>query len=512
MRPFGPDLSNIHAAVCVGLGEIGYHGLLMTPEFGTWERLCCMITDAPLVDDPMYNGPALCDRCNACVVKCDEQCGGALAHEVTGEVVLNIAGKELRYAEKNLWRCAWSEHFGLDAYLDIPEVVTEEVILETLAKHGRRGGTMGPCLKYCRPPHLRGRPTHKEVPADAPPDRRTEELRRIARDVMCRFGVEHRHWARASGDPRAELRLPLGHRHRCGLAWTRRHRVTATARALHGGAVRLAAAGTPRLTSRALDQRDYFSVGYVRTDPVDAPPRRRLLVRDDGGCLSNPRYGDRLAWRVVLTQAPLAEGAVDLMPSGARVEPTLDELRALLGDDGADLIGVASAFALAHTAAELRTCIDEEALKVNVVRGPTHGAVEAKIAPRPGARVFAPQDWLPGARSVIVLGMAYPEVTLDRGGEEPADASVLRLRALPGRRDIGIDALVIARELAHRASARPSPTTLPVSARSRRTRASSRPTSSLGASRPQRRVWRPSASAASPSPPSTACACSGWRW
>ena len=71
VRPFGPDLSDIHAAACVGLGEIGYHGLLMTPEFGTWQRFCCMITDAPLAADPMYDGPALCDRCNACVVKCD---------------------------------------------------------------------------------------------------------------------------------------------------------------------------------------------------------------------------------------------------------------------------------------------------------------------------------------------------------------------------------------------------------------------------------------------------------
>lgn len=460
VRPFGPDLSNIHAAVCVGLGEIGYHGLLMTPEFGTWERLCCMITDAPLVDDPMYNGPALCDRCNACVVKCDEQCGGALAHEVTGEVVLNIAGKELRYAEKNLWRCAWSEHFGLDAYLDIPEVVTEEVILETLAKHGRRGGTMGPCLKYCRPPHLRGRPTHKEVPADAPPDRRlTEELRRIARDgrvsVFGVAGIEH--WDEgAPGDPRAELpgcRSVIV----IGVDWPADS--TPSGNGPLGEPCTAAQFGVSLLLehtamdlTRALDQRDYFSVGYVRTDPVDAAEKAGLLARDDGGRLSSPRYDDRLAWRVVLTQAPLAEGAVDLMPSGARVEPTLDELRALLGDDGADLIGVASVFALADTAAELRTCIDEEVLKVNVVRGgPTHGAVEAKIVPRPGARVFAPQDWLPGARSVIVLGMAYPEATLDRAGEEPADAvGPYAFARYQVARDIGINALVIARELAHR--------------------------------------------------------------
>lgn len=459
-RPFGPDLSDIHAAVCVGLGEIGYHGLLMTPEFGTWQRLCCMITDAPLVDDPMYDGPPLCDRCNACVVKCDEQCGGALAHEVTGEVVLNIAGKELRYAEKNLWRCAWSEHFGLDAYLDIPEVVTEAVILEALKKYGRRGGTMGPCLKYCRPPHLRDRPTHKQVPDDALPDRRlTEELRRIARNgrvsVFGVAGIEH--WDEgAPGDPRAELpgcrsvivigvdwpedsapsgNGPLGER--CAAAeW----------------GVRLLLDHAEMDLTRALEQRDYFSVAHVRTDPVDAAEKAGLLVRDEGGCLSNPRYGDRLAWRVVLTQAPLAEGGVDLMPVPQQTPPSLDDLRALLNADGADLIGVASAHTVAEIAGELRQCINEDALQVNVMcGGPIHGAVEARIVPRPGARVFAPKDWLPGARSVIVLGMAYPAVTLDRAGEEPADAvGPYAFARYQVARDIGIDALVIARELEHR--------------------------------------------------------------
>ena len=191
VRPFGPDLSDIHAAAACGLGEMGYHGLLMTPEFGTWQRFCCLMTDAPLVADPMYQGPPLCDNCGICVQKCDEMCGGALAHEVNGEIALQVEDKQLRYADKNMWRCAWSEHFGLTIDVDIPEVVTEEVILEYLARYGRRGGVQGPCLKYCRPPHLRGRSGLKEVPGDAPPDRSlTERIRKMAVEArMATFAV-----------------------------------------------------------------------------------------------------------------------------------------------------------------------------------------------------------------------------------------------------------------------------------------------------------------------------------
>ncbi len=460
VRPFGPDLSDIHAAACTGLGEIGYHGLLMTPEFGTWQRFCCMITDAPLAPDPMYDGPPLCDRCGVCITKCDEQCGGALAHEVTGEVVLTIAGKEMRYARKNLWRCAWSEHFGLDAYLDIPEVVTEEVILETLAEHGRRGGTMGPCLKYCRPPHLRGRLLHRQVRADTPPDRRlTERIKRMARDGrMAAIGiVDASRWEEgAAGDPRGQLpdcRSAVV----IGIDCPEDSDVSGCGplnepclAALWGAQLQLDHLELD--ITRELERCNYYSVCCTTIDAADVAEKAGLLQRGEDGRLTSERYGGRLSWRVVLTQAPLAEGRFDLARAGERSAPTLSDLEALVGEDGAELIGVASAADLAGTADELREFIDEDALKVNVLpKGPVHGEIEPEIANREGARVFEPGDWVEGARSVIVLGMAYPEATLDRAGEEPADAAGPYAYAhYQTTRDIGIDALNIARELARR--------------------------------------------------------------
>ncbi len=458
-RPFGPDLSDIHAAACVGLGEIGYHGLLMTPEFGTWQRFCCMITDAPLEADPMYDGPELCDRCARCIVKCDEQCGGALAHEVTGEVVLDIAGKEFRYAEKNLWRCAWSEHFGLDAFLDIPDVVTEEVILEYLEEHGRRGGTQGPCLKYCRPPHLRGKYLYREVAEDTPPDRAlTERIKRMTADRgMALLGiVPSSEWPVGEpGDPRAELPgcnsvIVFGMDHPedsdpsgCG--------PLGEACEVTNWGTRLQLDHIEFDMTRELERWDYYSVCHTALRGENVAEKAGLIERM-GGEQMHERHGGRLDWRVVLTQAPLASTAADLLLDAPQTAPMLEELAEIVSEDGADLLGVASAGDLAAVAEELRGQIDEDALKVNVLKtGPNHGPLEPTIANREDARIFDPADWIEGAKSVIVLGMSIPAKTLDRAGEDPADAiGPWAFANYQVTRDVCIDALNIARELEHR--------------------------------------------------------------
>lgn len=46
--PGGPgDISHKHVAVACGLGEIGWHSLLITPQFGTRQKLTTIITNAP---------------------------------------------------------------------------------------------------------------------------------------------------------------------------------------------------------------------------------------------------------------------------------------------------------------------------------------------------------------------------------------------------------------------------------------------------------------------------------
>jgi len=149
---FAPDMSHIYAATCAGLGQLGWHGLTMTPEYGAWNRFISIITDAPLCATPMYEDMKLCDMCGECIKHCPTD---AYRKEVNGVKTIEVEGRTFRFANKNLWRCAWGEHFDLDLDLEIPEVVNEEVILENIRKYGRRGGEMGCCLKYCLPEHLR---------------------------------------------------------------------------------------------------------------------------------------------------------------------------------------------------------------------------------------------------------------------------------------------------------------------------------------------------------------------
>jgi epoxyqueuosine reductase len=62
-------LSFKHAAVSCGMGEIGRNNLLLTPEFGPHQRLCAIVTEAPLEADPGRK-LGLCTECGRCVEAC----------------------------------------------------------------------------------------------------------------------------------------------------------------------------------------------------------------------------------------------------------------------------------------------------------------------------------------------------------------------------------------------------------------------------------------------------------
>lgn len=55
-----------HAAVAAGMGELGQHQLLPTPEPGGKQKLVSIITDAPLKPDPSIKHQ-IYDHCNMCV-------------------------------------------------------------------------------------------------------------------------------------------------------------------------------------------------------------------------------------------------------------------------------------------------------------------------------------------------------------------------------------------------------------------------------------------------------------
>ncbi len=149
---FAPDVSHIHAAVAAGLAEYGYSGLAITPEFGARVRFVTIVTDAELTPSPLVEPGSVCDNCMICKKECRS---GALSKEINGWNIIEYEGKKYRYANKNLWRCSWGEHFNLDLDLPIPDKVDEQVIMDAALKYRPRHGEMGSCLRYCLPKPLR---------------------------------------------------------------------------------------------------------------------------------------------------------------------------------------------------------------------------------------------------------------------------------------------------------------------------------------------------------------------
>jgi epoxyqueuosine reductase QueG len=76
-------LSYNHAAEAVGLGILGWHSLLITPEYGPRVRLTCILTNAPLSSSAPLNMESPCFKCGgACVKICP---AGAITKPQAGE-------------------------------------------------------------------------------------------------------------------------------------------------------------------------------------------------------------------------------------------------------------------------------------------------------------------------------------------------------------------------------------------------------------------------------------------
>ncbi len=86
------------AAVRAGLGEIGYCGVLLTPQYGPRQRLQMILTDAVLEPDPLWQ-EQICLGSAACQKTCPLGAYGA-----SKELV--IAGKKMQVATIDYAKCA----------------------------------------------------------------------------------------------------------------------------------------------------------------------------------------------------------------------------------------------------------------------------------------------------------------------------------------------------------------------------------------------------------------------
>lgn len=88
------------AAFTVGLGQIGYSKIFLTPEYGPMERFVVLLTDAELEPDQIYEG-TLCDRCIRCVGACS---GKAISPHET--VRITVAGRKVEWGKLDWLKCS----------------------------------------------------------------------------------------------------------------------------------------------------------------------------------------------------------------------------------------------------------------------------------------------------------------------------------------------------------------------------------------------------------------------
>jgi len=99
--PNGVRLSPEYAAVAAGLGELGYHGMFLSPRFGIRQRLGLLVTDLAIEPGPATAAPAdLCDTCHACAKACPLQ-----ALSATESTTFSCGGKSMRLGAINPLAC-----------------------------------------------------------------------------------------------------------------------------------------------------------------------------------------------------------------------------------------------------------------------------------------------------------------------------------------------------------------------------------------------------------------------
>ena len=421
---FAPDMSNIYAPIAAGLAEMGISGLALTPEYGARNRFVSIVTDAMLAPDPLLPGDTLCDKCLLCVKHCPMD---AFRKEVKGEAALEIEGHRYPFRDKNLWRCAWAEHFGLSVDLPVPEKVDEDAIIRAVEQHGLRGGTLGYCLKYCLPrdkrvwdrkycsgPRRRQNvaPTRPE-PALAQQDELLEQM--PANGATC-VRIVSRVEAEAEG---VDIEGLLPDAASFVLAvWP--YRLLDLAEGPTGST-------NPERAAAYLSQDSVFKMGRSLEDmgysvaPYFASQERndvfnKMAVEITG---TADIMAVLLATSAVLTPRTLA--AAQGKPI-ARLKDLTKVVTRMAHEDGADLTGVSSVERLEELLPGLRLIFDGE---------PIYDAVDQSACWLPSVggavterkrRVFGPRDYLNTARSVLVLGLRLPKATVRQCMAPPAEA------------------------------------------------------------------------------------------
>lgn len=419
---FAPDMSHIYSSIAAGLSELGYSGLAMTPEYGPRNRFVSIITDAPLLPTPLLPGDTLCDNCGMCTKHCPTD---AFTKQSSGTVSIDIEGKKYTRCDKSLWRCSWGEHFGLDVDRELPEMVDEKAILDSVEKLGLRGGTMGCCIKYCLPRERRvwdkdycsGPRRKKEVTPTSPEPIRGVQEKMVA--DMIEGGVdtvviESAATWKERGVDLVELLPDVQSVMLIAVKYPVKGAGSTTEKQVNfGESAGYMGRHAAFYAARALEKQGYSGAPYLAGGIVPNALKERLAEAAGEGDFF-PSF--------VLTSAVLTPGSHnggrDRLPDYADLS---EMCRDLAYNFGADLVGIAPADRVAQVAEQLRGTFDDELILHARDTGKRWLTSSGEVS-ESRRRVLTPEDHLTGARSVIVLGCRIPQSSADRACKEPAEA------------------------------------------------------------------------------------------
>jgi epoxyqueuosine reductase QueG len=423
---FAPDVSHIHMAVAAGLADFGISGLAITPEYGARNRFVTIITDAELTATPLLEPGSVCDNCKLCVKHCMTN---ALDKEIDGWNIVKIEDKEYRYLNKNLWRCSWAEHFQLDLDLDLPEKVDEAAIVHVAECHGTRGQEMGSCLRHCVPKPLRyfdreytNAPRRKKlfVPDEKVIDRRVLDILRADgdrhqieavlisdADDLNQMGIDITKYL-PDGKTAIIVGIQTAKPYADDLA------LDPPISPEYGRTVEYRTFQAVYDMSRSLERLGYSALTLSKF------PETKLVSQ-----VKNLEKGKRLAAQVILTSAPFESTGLILPEKTAATKKSATalskELKQALSETEVDMVGIAPASLLSTIAEQLKPSYDGEKTFAAKDRADRFHKYDAEIIEKTN-KVSAPDDFVKGAKSVIVLGLRMPKGSLETVARNDAEA------------------------------------------------------------------------------------------
>lgn len=431
---FAPDMSHLHAAVAAGLSEFGYSGLSITPEFGARQRYVSVITDAVLTPSPLVEPGSVCDNCMLCKKVCPT---AALTKELDGWNEIEVEGKVYRYVRKNLWRCAWGEHFDLDLDLEIPEKVDESVILEYVKRFGRRGGEMGCCLKACVPKSRRyfdksfcKSPRRKRdvVPLPGPVQfSLVENLHALTQThgascILTATAKEMRTAGVKIEDSKAYLPGVRSAVIVCLAADSELVRNATDVDKELALEITLTAGGLRETAEKMALQTGYDVARELERAGYSATGGTEVKETEVGQAIQGVPKNQTLFTYTVLTHAVLpSTGLTFRAPLAERVEDFTDAVKAEVHRLGADVAGVTSMTRLQGVARQAALAFDGEdvldAKDASQIFTPYEPLITARTRHVPD-----PATLLPNGKSVLVFGVALPHGSVGVTARTPAES------------------------------------------------------------------------------------------